>query len=357
MELDWSRYNLSDLPIPGKLPRIDVKSPDIRINGSLIYEPVVKNLLEKLSGFVAQDTSPIFLNSQDMVLGTGKSAVLAAEYWRLIHEKQTCFWVEVTGIVQMKRILLKVAYEMMLSGAIDNIKKRLVSLGGIRDGLSRVPEARLFERPLTRWMVDVLSSPTENFPLALADVTRKTRAFSVTDAFVFTLELYQSLVSKRIFIFLDQLEIYVRTNSARQIAVEMNELQRGISDKATLLATMHTDALVKLREQCGPDVQTFLESAPVLQLPRYSAQDLSEIGLFLLSKFRKGEGRPKYYPFTEDSLMYVARRSASNVRRFLLRMRSALMLGAISDYPTLDRKFLTSDTAKSRVFVETPIGE
>jgi hypothetical protein len=356
MEIDWSRYNLSNLPIPGKLPRIDVKSPDNRVNGTLIYEPVVKDVLEKLRGFVEQDASPILLNSKDLVLGTGKSAVLAAEYWRLMHEKQTCFWVEVTGIVQMKRILLKVAYEMMLTGAIDSIKKKLELLGGIREGLSRVPEARWFERPLTRWMVDVLSSPSENFPLALADVTRKTRAFSVTDAFIFTLDLYKSLVSKRIFIFLDQLEIYVRTNTARQIAVEMNELQRGVSERAVLLATTHTDALFKLREECGPDVQTFLENAPVLQLPQYSAKDLSDIGQFLLSKFRKGQA-PRYYPFTEDSMEYIARRSANNARRFLIRMRSALMLGAISEYPTLDRKFLTSETAKSRVFVETPIIE
>lgn len=242
MELEWQRYNLTDLPIIGKLPRIDVKSPDIRMNGRLLFEPVVRKPLEELKGFVDQDTGLILLNAKDYVLGTGKSAVLAGEYWRLKDLHETCFWVEVTGATPMKRILLKIAYEMTVSHAIDALQKKLESMGGIKNGLYRVPEARFIERPLSRWMVNVLSSPSEDFPIALADVTRKTRAFSVSDAFIFVLELYTSLVAKRVFIFLDQLEGYVRTNSARQIAVEMNELQRGISDKAVLLATMHNDA-------------------------------------------------------------------------------------------------------------------
>lgn len=355
-EIDWSRYKLTDLPIIGKLPKIDVSSSDIRINGKLLYEPVVRKQLETLKGFVEQEASPIFLNSKDTVLGTGKSAVLAAEYWRLMAEKEGCFWVEVTGIVQMKRILLKVAYQMAMSHAIDKIKQKLQSMGGIREGILRVPETRWLERPLTRWVISVLSLPSEDFPLALADVTRKTRAFSVTDAFIYFLELYQRLVSKSIFIFLDQLETYVRTNTARQVAVEMNELQRGISDKAVLLATMHNDSLNKLQTECGNDVQTFLENAPIIQLPKYSPTDLTEIGQYVLSRFRKGQA-DKYHPFTEESMIYIAKRSGNNVRRLLIRMRSALMVGATTGYPLIDRRFLGTELAKTRIFIEAPITE
>lgn len=355
-EIDWSKYRLRDLPIPGKLPRVDVKSPDDRINGRIFYEPAVRKSLQELDGFVDQDSSPILLNSKDMVLGTGKSAVLAAEYWKLIDNGETCFWVEVTGISPMKRILLKVAYEMTVSGAVDKLKKKLVSMGGIHQGLYRAPETKFQQRPLSRWMTSTLSSATDDFPILLADVTRKTRAFSVTDAFIFFLELYKRMVSERIFIFLDQLEIYVRYTNARQIALEMNELNRGISDKAILLGTMHTDALVKLQDECGPDVQTFLDGAPVIQLPQYSASDLVEIGVFLLSKYRKGQA-DRFYPFTGESLGHIAKKSGNNIRRFLVRMRAALMLGATSGYPALDNRFLSSETAQSRVFVETPIAE
>jgi hypothetical protein len=355
-EIDWSKYYLRDLPIPGKLPRVDVKSPDERINGRLFYEPVVHVALERLSGCVTQDVSPILLNSKDIVLGTGKSAVLAAEYWKLMDRGETCFWVEVTGISPMRRILLKVAYEMSVSGAIEKLKGKLASMGGIQQGIHRAPETKLMQRPLTRWMIGALLSQTEDFPIALANVTKKTMAFSVADAFIFLLELYNRFVSKRIFIFLDQLEIYVRYTNARQIAQEMNELQRGISDKAILLATMHTDALVKLQEKCGPDVQTFLENAPIIQLPQYSGKDLVDVGLFLLSKFRKGQAE-RFHPFTSESLGHIAKKSDHNIRRFLVRMRAALMLGATSGYPALDKRFLDSETARSRVFVETPITE
>lgn len=354
MEINWSRYYLRELPIPGQLPRVDVKSSDERINGRLLYEDVVKKEIQELIGFVSQDISPIFLSSKDMVLGTGKSAVLANEYWRLVDSGESCFWVEVTGSSPMKRILLKAAYEMAVSGAIDKIKKKLEVKGGIRQGIYKLPGTKWQERPLTRWMIETLSSASEEFPVKLADVTRKTRAFSVTDAFVFVLELYKTLVSKRIFIFLDQLEIYVRNTGTRQLTLEMNELQRGISGQAALLATMHTDALSKLQDECGPDVQTFLENAPVITLPKYSPQNLVDIGLFLLSQFRKGNA-DKFYPFTSDSLSLIARKSGNNIRRFLIRMRSALMLGAVSEYPILDRKFLNTETAQSRIFIESYI--
>jgi hypothetical protein len=354
-EIDWSRYKLEDLPIPGSLPLIDITAGDDRINGKIFYEPVAAESLDSLTSFIAQGNSPIFLNSKDAVLGTGKSAVMAAEYWKHVG-KDTCFWVNVVGASPMKTILLKVAYEMSLSGAIEHMKKRLVAKGGIQEGLQKIPELQLTRQPLAHWIVQTLSAGTEAFPLALADVKRKTRAFSVTEAFVFVLDVYKKVVGKRVIIFLDQLEMYVRYNSARQISLELNELHRGISDKAILVATMHTDALVKLQTQCGPDVQTFLENAPVIQLPRYSAQDLVRIGTFLLSRFRKGQA-DKFYPFTEDSLSFIAQKSGNNIRRFLVRMRSALMFGARSGYEPLNRKFLSSGNAMAQVFIETSTSE
>ena len=356
-DFDWARYNLTENPIPGKHPKVDVKDDDIRVNGCLLYDPPVKKTLDDLRLFVDQDQSPIFLNSSDVLPGTGKSAVMAAEYWRLVGSGASCFWVEVTGAPPIKRILLKVAYEMVASKAIEKIKKKLEVRGGIREGIHKVPAVRWYERPLTRWMIQALSLPEEDFPIALADVTRKTRAFSVTDAFTFVLELYRDLVSDRVYIFLDQLEMYVHYSSARQIALEMTELQRGISDRAQLLATMHSDALAKLQLECGPDLQTFLEHAPVIQLPKYTPQDMIGVGTYILSKFRKRAEHNQYFPFTADSLEYIAKKSGGNIRRFLVRMRSALMLGAVSGYAPLDRKFLSSATAQAHVFIELPIAE
>lgn len=111
-----------------------------------------------------------------------------------------------------------------------------------------------------------------------------------------------------------------------------------------------------LQNKCGPDVETFLESAPIVPLPQFSAKDLTDIGRYLLAKFRKGKASENY-PFTEESLMYIAKRSGNNVRRFLVRMRSALMLGAVSGYIPIDHKFLASETAKARIFIETPVSE
>jgi hypothetical protein len=356
-DFDWARYNLKENPIPGRHPKVDVKDSDDRKNGRLLYDPPVKHTLEDLKLFVEQDQSPIFLNSSFVLPGTGKSALMAAEYWRLVASNASCFWVEVTGAPPMKRILLKVAYEMVAAKAIEKIKKKLEVRGGIREGIYTAPSVRWYEKPLTNWMINALSSPDDEFPLALADVTRKTRAFSVTDAFTFLLELYRNLISDRVFIFLDQLEIYVHYTSARQIALEMTELQRGVSDKAQMLATMHTDALTKLQLECGPDIQTFLEHAPVIQIPQYKAQDMVGVGTFLLERFRKKPERNQYAPFTSESLEFLAKKSAPNIRRFLVRMRSALMLGASSGYTPIDRKFLNTPAAQSHVFIELPIAE
>jgi hypothetical protein len=348
-DIDWSKYKLRDLPVLSTYPLIDVKSNDQRTNGQLFCEEVAQDSLTKLSNYVDQGSNPIFLNSQDSVLGTGKSAVLAAEYWRLRGKRETCFWVNVVGESPMKTILLKVAYEMYLDGAIDEIKKKLTQSG---KELSRIDAAKWSKQPLTKWFERTISGVTEDFPLALADVKRKTRAFTVTEAFIFVLDVYRSLVAKKVYIFLDQLEMYVRYRSATRVSLEMNELQRGIADKAVILGTMHTDSLFKLQTQCGPDVQTFMEHTPVIQLPRYSPQDLVKIGAYLLSKFRKGEAE-KYYPFTSESISLIADKSANNIRKFLVRMRAALMYGAISGYPALDKKLLSSDAAKARIFLLT----
>jgi len=356
--IDWSKYKLRDLPIVSKFPRVDVHSGDERVNGRLFCEQVARKCLDEIHAYVLQDSSPILLTSKEVVLGTGKSAILAAEYWRLREADETCLWTQVTGLSPMRTILLKVAYEMVRSRAIAQIKNKLTSVGGISEGLRKMPNISP-SHPLIPWLRTVLSSEFEDFPIALADVKRKTRAFSVSEAFSFVLSVYQALVKKKMHIFLDQLEIYVRYNTARQISAELNELIRGTSENALLLATMHNDALVKLENDCGEDVRTFLSNAPKVEVPEYSADDLVKIGLYLISKHRIGRAGnlDSFYPFDEKAMKYIARKSGNNIRKFLVRIRAALMFGALSDYPTIDRKLLSSETAKARILVEVPISE
>src|SRR5437870_6085682 len=120
----WQRYNLRDLPFVD-VPAINVSAVDPRINGQLFCEEVVQTEFSKLMRLISTRPSVIYLNSAETVLGAGKSALMAAAYWRIKAQHGDAIWAEATGGLSASTTLGRVLDAMVAEGKLDDIAQKM----------------------------------------------------------------------------------------------------------------------------------------------------------------------------------------------------------------------------------------
>lgn len=357
MSYEWSRYDLEDNPFLLR-PAINVWALDKRLNGRLFCEEIVSDQMKKLMSLITRELNVVYVNSPLSVLGTGKSAVMAAAHWRLMDKERTVIWVEATGGVSTSPTLGRIVDSMVGQGIFDDMYRVIgeITYDRIRGMLSD-----FYRNPspaLTQALVKVFRTPPGETAKKFANIRRSILISSAIELFGYLISLMTACGLTRPVIFIDQFEEYVRAHRGSwqlgRLGNDINDLLRAIQNRATLVVSLHPEAEKVLMTAAGSWVRTFapISVETMVTIEPMTPKDAVKLASFYLSEYRKeGSDKPVIYPFTEDVLKYISLKTNQNPRSFITALHNALVEGALQYYVDIDAKFVSNEDNHSKVLL------
>jgi len=352
---DWSKYDLKDLPFVTS-PIINVLSRDKRINGQLFCKEIVSSEYEKLISLIAEKHNMIFVYSPSSVLGTGKSALMAAAYWELREKGENSIWAEATGGVATSPTLGRVIDSMLAEGVIDRMKNKVgeISYDKIFNLLSE--ECRPIPG-LVGALTKILQTTPEETAKKFTNIRRSLLTFSATDVFGYLTALMVAVGLNRPVIFIDQFEEFVRTHHGYamldRLGNEINDLLRATQNRTTIVVSLHPEAESILGSAAGRYIE---ELAPIndqtmIKLRPFEPPASVKLAAYYLKEYRLEKStRPPTYPFNEDVLKYTCLEARKRPRAFIIALHYALLQGANSGYPEIDGNFISNEQNHLKIF-------
>jgi len=355
MQIDWRNYDLKDNPFVAS-PIINVLSNDKRINGRLFCQEIVSKEFKKLMALISEEHNMIFVYSPISVLGTGKSAVMAAAYWKLCEEEENPIWAEATGGIATSPTLGRVVDSMLTEGIIDRMKRKIgeISYDRIFDMLSTQ------FRPipgLVGALARILQTSPDETAKKFANIRRSLLTFSATEVFGYLTALMIECGLRRPTIFIDQFEEFVRTHYGYamldRLGNEINDLLRATQNRITLVVSLHPEAEKILAAAAGRYIE---ELAPIndqtmVKLPSFEPDASIKLAEYYLQEYRmERSAKPTLYPFHEDVLRYTCLEVHKRTRAFIIALHYALRQAAHQGYPQIDGRFISSEENHLKIF-------
>lgn len=360
MSVKLEKYDLDENPFVD-LPIINIWATDRRFNGRLFCDGIVKDQYNKLLSLIQMEVPAAYVNSTASVLGTGKSALMAAVHWKLFDEGKNVIWVESTGGLSSAPTLGRVIDSIVAQGIYDKMKSKIgdVNYERIKGMLSSY-----YSPPsptLTSALMKVMSTETEETAKKFANIRRSILISSAVELFGYFISLMMACGFSRPIIFVDQFEEFVQSHrGASQLRIlgdDLNDLFRTLQNRATLIFSLHPEAEYVLMSAAGKYVQTFapINSETTVIIPQMKPDDGVKLASFYLSEYRKkGSQKPAIYPFSGDFLKYVCIKSFGSPRSFLRTLHYAILEGAVQDYRLLDSGFLSDPVNHARILPGLP---
>ena len=355
VDWNWGKYYLKDNPFVTS-PIINVLSKDKRINGRLFCKEIVSNEYEKLTTLIAEKHNMIFVYSPSSVLGTGKSALMAAAYWDLRDREENPIWAEATGGVATSPTLGRVIDSMLAEGILDRMTSKI----------GEVSYHRIFSllsnqfRPipgLVGALTKILQTTPEETAKKFTNIRRSLLTFSATDVFGYLTALMIEVGLRRPVIFIDQFEEFVRTHHGYamldRLGNEINDLLRATQNRTTLVVSLHPEAETILSSAAGKYIE---ELAPIndqtmVKLRSFDPSALVTLTEYYLNEYRIEKSKcPPTYPFTEDVLKYTSLQVRKRPRAFIIALHYALLQGGKLGYPEIDESFISNEQNHVKIF-------
>ena len=355
MQFEWLKYDLKDNPFVTS-PIVNVFSNDKRINGQLFCKEIVSDEFEKLMTLISEEPNMIFVYSPISVLGTGKSALMAAAYWELRKKKENAIWAEATAGIATSPTLGRVVDSMLAEGVIDRMKKMIGDIS--YDRIFRMLRTRFTPTPgLVGALTKVLQTTPDETAKKFTNVRRSLLTFSAIDVFGYLTALMMECGLKRPTIFIDQFEEFVVTHHGfallNKLGNEMNDLLRATQGKVTLVVSLHPEAEGVFREAAGRYVG---ELAPIsdqtmIKVPLFDQDDSVKLATCYLQEYRvEGSEKPQIHPFQEDVLRYTCVDVHRRLRAFIIALHNALLQGARQGYVEINGGFISNEGNHVKIF-------
>jgi len=346
--VNFAKYGLRDNPfVSGPVVRID--STDERINGKLYCKELAEEQLKKFHKLVSLEKIAIYVNADKEVLGTGKSALMAAAYWEMVAANTKAVWVEATGGITINSILGKIVDTLVVRKYIAKIKETIdvTSTDELKQAL--LQKTTLPSDAKIDAVKRILSMPDEQIPWKYSNIRRSIPMYSLTDVFGAILNILFSVDGSHFFFFIDQFEEYIIASSRgarlNQMGNDLNDLFRALQGQATLVVSLHPAAESLFQSAAGDYVQSL---APVKQnsifVPKLDGPMTARMVRYYLDAFRSRDSNHTgtVFPFSNKAIESLTEELDYNPRDVINALRTALTLGVEAGKVPIDWDFINS---------------
>ena len=361
--LDWSKYYLRDIPFV-EFPNIRPDSKDDRINGKIFSSSGMEAPYKKLLDFIEREKGICYVRSDSDVLGTGKSALMAAIYWHCKNDQKTNktilpAWVNVQDFRSITQLMGKVVdtlvFEQVTDRIIAQMKETSVraidrSLRG--EKLQRSPSANLA-------LSKILSTPKEELPWKYVNIRRSIPTVSAIELFEYLMVLFRTVDKRRVLICIDQFEEYVRYQRGaaglERLGNDVNDIMRMIQEcgNLTFILTLHPVTQREFEKSAGRLIDSFgriVDNAATVN--PLKPNHLVEMAKTYIGHFRTQAAPARIgplFPFEDDALEYVAKKSRGFPRDFIRYLHNAMIEARLADEGKIDLGFIRRPVNLSRI--------
>jgi len=364
--VDWTRYYLKDIPFV-EFASIKPDSKDDRINGKIFSLSGMENEYQKLLDLIKREKGICYVRSDLEVLGTGKSALMAAIYWRCktdeaLNRSILPAWVNVQDFRSITQLMGKVLDTLVFEQVTDLIKANMKDLSphAIDTFLSTEKPQR--SPSVIFALSKILSMPKEELPWKYVNIRRSISTVSAVEIFEYIMVLFRKADQRRVLIFIDQFEEYVKyqRGAARleQLGNDVNDIIRAIAECQNLsfILTLHPTTQREFEKSAGPLIDSFgtimENSATVSQL---KSEHLIEMAKLYIKHFRLPNA-PKdlgpIYPFEDGALEFIASKSGGIPRNFIRFLHNAMIEAALANQDRITLKFVKQPINLSRIGID-----
>lgn len=361
--IDWAKYYLKDIPFV-EFANINPASNDDRINGKIFSLYGMEDAYQNLLALIQRARGICYVRSDIEVLGTGKSALMAAAYWHCktdesLRKVLLPAWVSVQDFRSITQLMGKVLDTLVFLEVTDQIKAGMKDLSPpyIDQFLSTEKPQR--SPSVIFALSKILSMPKVELPWKYVNIRRSISTVSAVEIFEYIMTLFRKIDSRRVLIFVDQFEEYVKRQrgAARleQLGNDVNDIIRAISECRNLsfILTMHPGTQRDFESSAGPLIDSFgtiMENSSTVG--SLKPEHLIEMAKLYISHFRT-KNAPKeigpIYPFEINALEYIASKSDGIPRIFIRFLHNAMIEVALSDQDKITLKFIKQPVNLSRI--------
>jgi hypothetical protein len=361
--IDWTKYYLKDIPFV-EFASIKPDSKDDRINGKIFSILGMESEYRKLLDLIKRERGICYVRSDLEVLGTGKSALMAAVYWHCKNDavlKKSILpaWVNVQDFRSITQLMGKVLDTLVFEQVTDLIKARIEDLSPatIDNFLSSEKPQR--SPSVIFALSKILSMPKEELPWKYVNIRRSISTVSAVEIFEYLMVLFRKVDPRRVLIFIDQFEEYVKyqRGAARleQLGNDVNDIIRAISECRNLsfVLTLHPTTQREFEKSAGPLIESFgtiMENAATVS--QLKPDHLIEMAKLYIKHFRMPNA-PKdigpVYPFENSALEYIAQKSGGIPRIFIRFLHNAMIEAAIANQDRITLQFIKQPMNLSRI--------
>ncbi len=354
MTLSIEELGLTDIPFMD-IGSLDPSSKDPRENGRIFERKKARPLVDRILGRMEFGETATYVSSRESIKGTGKSALMAAAYWRLHDDGKPAVWANALGSYTATATIGRIFDAVISEGFLAAIQKRL----------GQVTHERLYEiveesynkpsRALVDGLFKVLSQDEWQMTYKLANIKRSLLVFSPRDVFGYFLAILQYVKIKRMYIFLDQFEDYIQAHQGSQALQRLSDDWRSMLEmfrgKASMAITTHPQA-----EQIIKGLPNY-RLAPITDESRVIVEPLStdegvELTRAYLSEFRVRNFKSnELAPFDRKSISFLSTQTRGNPRALIGALRTALRIAAEQEVTLVDYEFVSSPRLRSAMVV------
>lgn len=366
--IDWGRlYYVRDIPFV-EFPSISVYSKDDRINGTIFSVLGMKDSYEKLLGFIEREKGVSYIRSESEVLGTGKSALMAAIYWRCkndekLRESMLPVWVDVTDFRTITQLMGRVLDTLVFEQVTDIIKDKIGDLSyKSLDGFLST-EKRQRSPSVIFALSRILSMPKEELPWKYVNIKRSISTVSAVEVFHYIMMLFRKCDKRHVLVFIDQFEEYVSHQSGaakiKRLGEDVNDILRAIQECQNLsfVLTLHPVTQRDFERAAGPLIDTFgtIKENSVTITP-FKPEHLVEMAKKYMAEFRIPEAPPNLdplHPFEKDAILYIAEKSYGIPRLFIRFLHNAMIEAALANKKKISLGFIKQPAISPRIGISS----
>ena len=358
MTLTLSDYFLTDMPFID-ISTLNPYSRDVRLNGQVFIEDGSKPKLEKMLNRIKNGETITYVSSTTTTKGTGKSAMMAAAYWQLEDKKRPALWTSIQGGRTSNALVGRILDSAIKYGFVKKIIEKIKDPS--ESNLSKIIDK--YEHPpspgIVGGLVKVLEATDWEMAAKLSRIKVSIANYGPIEVFGYFLYLVHSAFDASPTIFIDQFEDYVQaqfgTQNLQRLSDDWRSLLEACRQKASLVVSIHDEAEGILRSLPNSRL------APVNPLSRIIIDPITEDqGIRLTAEYMKHFRPPNYkntklYPFEDDCIQYLVRKTAGNPRYLIAALRQLLISAAERDTKAISLKFVKTPEVEGSIFVAGPV--
>lgn len=327
MTSEWKPYWLKDSPFK-EASFIQVESKDNRVNGRIFDYEIMKEAFDGLGELIRLPKSICYVRSDDIALGTGKSALMAASYWQIIDtpadsERYLPVWVSVQDYKSINQLMSRVVETFVFAGIMNTIKGKLPEIN--RNEIAKVlgeKKRQILSNELAA-LEELLSMPDADVSWRYSSIRKKYSSVYHVELFTDLCILFGEADERRILVYIDQFEQYMlalRGSKMFQFGQDIKDLYRSMSASGNLsfIVSLHPNMELQYKARASDILDSYGSiSENSVTVPQLNADALTRIAHLYMKNYRL-EGAPSNvgsnFPFDDEVMKFVVVNSRNNPR-------------------------------------------